>query len=254
MYYCNDLLGLNVLSLYEGELLGKVDKLYFDKKLKKLMEIELLGDNDTRFIMHTKNIYHIGKNAITVKNNQVVSLKVEDLSLTPAPLNSKAYSIKGEFLGVVNNFTLNDKFLCEKFLLDNNNTIEINRLASCGKYTIIFYDQATHVNLNKFTPKQTPKIFKTKQPQEAKVLPVEEEPKIDDIPQAKEENLTNAVEVEQQKPNTKTADFLIGRVCTKDIFNFNNEILIKAHTIINKKNLKEINKFGKLRELMLYSK
>ena len=40
----------------------------------------------------------------------------------------------------------------------------------------------------------------------------------------------------------------------KDIFNFNNELLIKAHSVINKKNLKEINKFGKLRELMLYSK
>lgn len=252
MYYCNELLGLSVLSLYEGELLGKVDKLYFDKKLKKLMEIELLSENDTRFILQTKNIYHIGKNAITVKNNQAISLKVEDATLTLAPINSKAYSIKGEFLGVIKNFTLNDKFLCEKFLLDNNNTLEINLLASCGKYTVIFYDQTAHVNLNKFTPKPTPKIFKNKQPQEAKVLPVEEcDSQIDLI---KEEVSSNAVEVEQQKPNTQTADFLIGRVCTKDIFNFNNEILIKAHAVVNKKNLKEVNKFGKLRELMLYSK
>ena len=34
MYYCNDFYGLSVLSLYEGELLGVVEKLYFDKKLK----------------------------------------------------------------------------------------------------------------------------------------------------------------------------------------------------------------------------
>ena len=35
----------------------------------------------------------------------------------------------------------------------------------------------------------------------------------------------------------QTTDFLIGRVCVKDIFNFNNELLIKAHGVITKKNL-----------------
>ncbi|MCQ2564930.1 MAG: hypothetical protein MJ152_03655, partial [Clostridia bacterium] len=54
--------------------------------------------------------------------------------------------------------------------------------------------------------------------------------------------------------NMQNNVFLLGRIFTKDIFNFNNELLIKAHTIINKKHLKEVNKFGKLRELMLFSK
>jgi len=253
MYYCNELLGLNVLSLYEGELLGKVDKLYFDKKLKKLVEIELLAENDTRFILATKNIYHVGKNAITVKNNQAVSLKVEDTTFTLAPINSKAYTLKGEFLGVIKDFTLSDKFLCDKFLLDNNQTIEINRLASCGKYTVIFYEQDVHVNLNKFTPKQSPKIFKSKHNQTTNIMPVtaiEPEP----IQTTTDPDTNLAVEVEAPKPNQQNADFLLGRVCTKDIFNFNNEVLIKAHTVINKKNLKEVNKFGKLRELMLFNK
>ena len=65
----------------------------------------------------------------------------------------------------------------------------------------------------------------------------------------------NAVLLEDiKKPTIQNADFLIGRICTKDIFNFNNELLIKEHAVINKKNLKEINKYGKLRELMLYCK
>ena len=33
MHYCCDFYSLSVLSLYEGEFLGKVNKLYFDKKL-----------------------------------------------------------------------------------------------------------------------------------------------------------------------------------------------------------------------------
>ena len=72
--------------------------------------------------------------------------------------------------------------------------------------------------------------------------------------ETREQENPNVVDISAQKPNVQNADFLLGRVCTKDIFNFNNEILIKAHAVITKKNLKEINKFGKLRELMLYSK
>ena len=258
MYYCNELLGLNVLSLYEGELLGKVDKLYFDKKLKKLIELELIGENDTCFILNSKNIYHTGKNAITVKNNQAVSLKVEDSIYTQAPLGSKAYSITGEFLGVIKDFTLNEKFLCEKFLLDNNQTLEIARLVSCGKYTVIFYDQNTTIKVSKFTPKHSPSIFKSKRQQTAKTLPVqppEESAQEVSQPSQSEPVLPdNVVDIQAQKTVQQTAEFLIGRVCTKDIFNFNNEVLIKAHAIITKKNLQEISKFGKLRELMLYNK
>ena len=41
MFYCNDFYSLSALSLYEGELIGVVNKLCFDKKLTKLIHIEL---------------------------------------------------------------------------------------------------------------------------------------------------------------------------------------------------------------------
>lgn len=239
MYYCNEFYSLPVLSLYEGELLGKVDKLFFDKKLKKLMQIELVGEDGAKLMLPTKNIYHIGKNAITVKNNQAVSLKVEENVLPTCPINSKAYSITGEFLGVVKEVSFNEKFITQKISFDNNNALDVDNIASFGKNTVIFYCDAK-INVKKFTPAKTPKIFKREEVQIANIMPIEE-----DVNTAVEE--TNV----QQLQN---ADFLLGRICTKDIFNFNNELLIKAHAVINKKNLKEINKFGKLRELMLFSK
>ncbi len=246
MYYSNDIKSLNVLSLYEGELLGSVDKLYFDKKMKKLLYLELISENDTRLLLPTKNIYHIGKNAITVKNNQAVSLKVEELEFSICPVGSKAYTIKGEYLGIITEMSMNEKFLTEKFSLDNNTTLDVKNLASCGKNTVIFYDKTEHVDISRFVPNKSPKFFKTKRTLQAEIMPIEtDEPKVE----------TQAVPVNnEQKAPSQNADFLLGRVCTKDIFNFNNEILIKAHTIINKKNLKEINRFGKLRELMLFSK
>lgn len=239
MYYCNDFNCLSVLSLFEGELLGVVDKLYFDKKLKKLIEIELIGENNVKLILPTKNIYHVGKNAITVKNNQAVSIKVEASEFCPSPVNSKAYSINGEYLGIIKELTFNEKYLTEKISLDNGKTLQVNQLASCGKNTVIFYDDNKKVDIKKFTPNKSPKQLKLETVQTAEILPIEN---------------PNIVPVEEKPKQIQNANFLLGRVCTKDIFNFNNEILIKAHSVVNKKNLKEINRFGKLRELMLYCK
>ncbi|MBQ8615871.1 MAG: hypothetical protein IJ415_04820 [Clostridia bacterium] len=242
MYYCKELYSLSVLSLYEGELLGKVDKLYFDRKLKKLVEIELVGIDGAKLVLPTKNIYHVGKNAITVKNNQAVLLKDIECENCLAPINLKAYSINGEFLGVVQEVSLNEKFSTEKISLDNDVVLDVDKLASCGKNTIIFYTTDEKINIKNFIPNKQPKSFKIKEVQMATTLPVEE-------------SKPNVVPVEKPAQTIiQTSDFLIGRVCTKDIFNFNNELLIKAHAVVNKKNLKEINKFGKLRELMLYLK
>ena len=241
MFYCNDFKSLSVLSLYEGELLGIVDKLYFDKKMKKLCEIELVGSDGAKLYLPSKNIYHVGKNALTVKNNDAINMKVSG-QFYCAPISFKVYSITGEFLGVVNEITFNEKFLTDKISLDNGTLLDVKDVASCGKNTIIFYNNSNKIKIDKFEPKQ-PKVFKQKEIVSiAKTMPVEEvviaEPK----------------QVAVKQPLMQDSSFLIGRICTKDIFNFNNELLIKAHGVVNKKNLKEINKFGKLKELMLFTK
>lgn len=246
MYYCNEIYSLSVLSLYEGELLGTVDKLYFDKKLKKLCELELVSDNGAKLILPSKSIYHLGKNAITVKNNQAVSLKIEENPMLSCPIGSKAYSITGEYLGSVNLISLNDKFEVEKLSLDNDTILDINNLATCGKNTLIFNDSNNKIDTKKFVPQKTPKFFKSEKVQSASIMPEEE----------KNQNIEE-IKPEPNQPQSqavKMDEILLGRVCTKDIYNFNNELIIKAHSIVNKKNLKDIKKYGKIRELMLYSK
>lgn len=240
MFSCNNLMSLSVLSLYEGELIGIVDKLYFDKKLKKLLEIEIIGENGAKLTLISKNIYKIGKNAITIKNNQAVALKVENSDLCLCPINSKAYSINGEFLGVIKEIIVNEKYMVEKISLDNDKTLEICNLATCGKNTVIFNNADKKTNIKKFTPMKEPEEFKQ-----------ESEIKVEILPQTKVGK--NVVSVDAVSLHADV-EFLIGRKCLKDIYNFNNEILIKANSIINKKNLKEIKKFGKIRELMLFSK
>lgn len=243
MYYCKELLSKSVLSLYEGELIGSVDKLYFDKKMKKLIELEIIDNEGVKLILPAKNIYHIGKNAITIKNNQAVTLKVEESGLLPLTFGNKAYSIKGEYLGLISEVSVNEKFLTEKISLDSELTFEVTSIATSGKNTIIFYDKEK-INLEKFVPIKSPKFFKKRETVTAEILPLE--PKDEAVP-------VNAVPVDKPA-NEQNPDFLLGRICVKDIYNFNNELIIKSNSLITKKNLKEIKRYGKLRELMIYTR
>lgn len=236
MYYSNDLISLSVLSIYEGELIGNVDKLYLDKNLKKLIELEVVSGEGVRLRLPVKNIYRIGKNAVTIKNNQAVSVKIDTTELVACPLNSKAYSINGEYLGVIKEFCFNEKFTTEKISLENNATLDVENLAICGKNTLIFNNLSNKVDVKKFTPNKTPKAYKT-----------ETEEMVTTMPEPEKEE-TQIVEV------VNNEEFLLGRRCSKDIVNFNNEVLIKANGLVNKTNLKAVKKFKKLRELMLYIK
>ncbi len=234
--YCKDFNSLAVLSLFEGELIGAVDKLFFDKKLKKLCEIELLCEEGMKLRLNSKHIYNVGKNALTIKNNQLVELKTEGGDLCVCPIGAKAYSLTGEFLGVVQEIEMNEKYVTQKIILGNGGFLRVEDLASCGKNTMIFYGDKK-VSLQSFEPKK-PKAFKKKEVQVVNTMPFERD---------KEEK-------KEKQVRSQNANFLLGRICTKDIFNFNNELLIKANSVVNRKNLKEIGKFGKLKELMLYSK
>jgi uncharacterized protein YrrD len=204
MYNCKELNSLIVLSLFEGELLGVVDKLYLDERLKKLCELEILSEEGIKLKLSTKNIYRVGKNAITIKNNQQLTLKEQQSNLCIAPIASKVYTINGEFLGVVQEISFNEKFATENILLDNGNTLDISDLASVGKNVLIFYKNKK-TSVKKFTPNKQPKFVNRENVQMVKILP--ETIKSDEVKTA----------------IVQDSNFLIGRICTKDIFNFNNE-------------------------------
>ena len=219
MFSCKELLGLSLLSLYEGELLGVVDKLYFDKDLKRLLSISLVGEDGTRWVVPSKSIYHIGPNAITIKNKQSTSLELSADDTLVCPLGNKVYSIEGEYLGLAVDIAFDQKFRTNKIYLDNGTSEDIENLTSCGKSTLIFSKNKIKSSL--FGPKTTT-INQSTKPAAASKLTLKR---------------TN----------------YIGRICTKDIVGFNNELLIRAGTPITKKHIAELKKYNKLNELKLYA-
>lgn len=244
MYNTKNLIGLPVLSLYEGELVGNISKIFFDKKLKKVMYFSITGESDMTYMLSPKHIYKIGKNAITIKNNACLSLSLESEypDTIPSPFESKAYTIQGEYIGKITHITFNEKFYVDTVLLDNDKSLDCSNLASCSKNTILVYDENTRINISKFKHRLAPKIFKTKQPVDVVALPIIEE------------NIDSLDKVELPITATNNPTFLIGRTVLQDIFLQDKTLLIKANSTVTERTLALAMTNNKVKDLMLYSK
>ncbi|MBQ8430616.1 MAG: PRC-barrel domain-containing protein [Clostridia bacterium] len=239
-----NILSLPVLSLFEGDLIGEISNLYFDKKLKKLELIVVSCEGDLNYSLSPKQIYKLGKNAITIKNSQCLTLNLEDNTenLVSTPLNSKAYTIQGEYLGKISEISLNEKFEVENIVLDNEKILESNKLASCGKNTVIVYDENTKINVSRFKFNLSPKIFKTKEPAKVETMPAP--PTVEEI----------KPEITLPQSAVNSPNFMIGRVATQDIYYDDRKLLINANSTITEKTLALACRTNKIKELMLYSK
>ncbi|MDD4350873.1 MAG: hypothetical protein PHP83_01650 [Clostridia bacterium] len=249
-----DILNKPVLSLYEGELIGIIDTIWFDKKLKNLVAIELVSEDNLRFVVHTKNIYHVGKNAVTIKNTDHADLKenLEPFDYVKNPIGNKVYTINGELKGVIHNIELNDKFLITKVNLDKDIEIDLAKIANCSKNTILIYDENTTINVNKFKFLAKPKKMKTKKDINVTTLPIISEPEQADDEERKHIVLPIPTLTNEQKIVNNTS-FILGRKVNKDIFGLNNDIIVKKNTKITQQIIKNASRFGKLKELMIFS-
>lgn len=232
--YLSELLQKPILSLYEGEILGNISKVYFDKSKRKIQYFEILNDEDLSYCLNPKHIYTLGKHAITIKNKQNLTLSLnEDSSLqTVLPLDVKVYSLQGEYLGLVKDYSIGEKFELENIILDNQKLIPITEIASCSNSSIVVYFDE-HINIKSFRYKIQ---HKTDEPHKVKVLP-------------KLFTSFNKIENQSKKPN-----FVVGRICTKDILDNQKNVIIKQNSTITEQTLALASSKNKLQDLMKYSK
>lgn len=235
--YLSELLQKPILSLYEGELLGNINKVFYDASKKKIKSFEIINDEDLNYHLYTKSIYSIGKHAITIKNKQnlVLSLNENSHNYILLPINVKAYSLQGEFLGIVKDYSFDEKFTIENIILDNQQLINISDLASCGTNSIVVYYSQEHVNIKTFRYRIK---NKTDNNVKVKVLP----------------KLFSSLNKIAPDPSSKKENFIVGRICTKDIFDNQQNIIIKQNSTITEQILALASNKNKLQELMKYSK
>lgn len=235
--YLSELLEKPLLCLYEGELLGNITKVFFDKTKKKLTSFQILNDENISYCLNPKSIYTIGKHAITIKNKQnlVLALNEDIQSLTVLPINVKAYSLQGEYLGMVKDYTITSKYMLENIVLDNQQILPISDMASCSNNSIVIYYSQEHVNIKNFRYRIQ---NKTSTENKVKVLP----------------KLFSSFNKIAPNPNNSKENLIVGRVCTKDIFDNNDNIIIKQNSTITEQTLALASSKNKLQELMKFSK
>lgn len=235
--FLSELLQKPILSLYEGEILGSINKVYLNKSKNKITCFEVIDEEDLNYCLQPKSIYTIGKHATTIKNKQnlILSLNLIDENYLTLPLNVKVYSLQGEYLGIVKDYIISEKFELQKLILDNQNEINFTETASIGSNSIVVYYDQKHVNINSFRYRIKPK---TNPDTKVKVLP-----KI----------FSSFNKIIASSPDKKE-NFLVGRICTKDIFDNHQNIIIKQNSTITDQTLAIASSKNKLHDLIKYSK
>ncbi len=223
-----------VVSVYNGQIEGIVNNILFNNK--KQAKYLVISQNDEQFlVLETKDIYKTGEGAVIVKNSDVLSLmESSELKIKEcfSPINSIVVSIDGDYIGHVSDIELDNKYNIKNFIVDGQ-VFELNKVINISESAIIINTLDTKTSLSKFKSK-------------TKIVMGNE----------RITNQTVSVMSNQTILPNRTMlnyNFLIGRRVSKDILNFNGEIIIKENQTVNSKVLDIARINGKLRELIKVS-
>ena len=223
-----------VVSVYNGQIEGIVNNILFNNK--KQAKYLVISQNDEQFlVLETKDIYKTGEGAVIVKNSDVLSLmESSELKMKEcfSPINSIVVSIDGNYIGHVSDIELDNKYNIKNFIVDGQ-VFDLNKVINISESAIIINTLDIKTNLSKFKSK-------------TKIV----------IGNERISNQTVSVMSNQTILPNRTMlnyNFLIGRKVSKDILNFNGEIIIKENQTVNSKVLDIARINGKLRELIKVS-
>lgn len=223
-----------VVSVYNGQIEGIVNNILFNNK--KQAKYLVISQNDEQFlVLETKDIYKTGEGAVIIKNSDVLSLmESSELKMKEcfSPINSIVVSIDGNYIGHVSDIGLDNKYNIKNFIVDGQ-VFDLNKVINISESAIIINTLDIKTNLSKFKSK-------------TKIV----------IGNERITNQTVSVMSNQTILPNRTMlnyNFLIGRKVSKDILNFNGEIIIKENQTVNSKVLDIARINGKLRELIKVS-
>ncbi|MBR2467774.1 MAG: hypothetical protein IKB42_01880 [Clostridia bacterium] len=225
-----------VVSIYNGQIEGIVLNILFDKKKKARYLI--ISQNDEQFlILNTNDIYKLGDGAVLIKNDTVLTLmETQELAIKNcfSPINSIIVDIDGNMLGNVADIELDNRYNIVEFITTKNETINLKNVLNISDTVIIHNNTQKKHKLSHFRHMDKIKI-PTKNIDKNTVK----------IMDKNETILPNRTVINY--------NFLIQRKVTKNITNFNGEIIIKENQIINSKILDIARINGKIRELTKFS-
>lgn len=241
-----------VISLFNGKIEGVVENTLFDLETKKLKYLVVYSEqNDCTYVLPTSAIYSVGDGAISIKNNNQLTLHANmELEIMDMhnPINCSAFKVNGDSLGTLTDIEIDSKYNVANFII--NNTVYNKKLAvNFTKNTLILRDENTRVNVKNFAAKPA---FKAG----------ENDNRVINILQIKTNQLaqtptyiSGTKNKQKMLPNRAIAnyDFLLNRKVKRNILSAGGSLLIKQNTRINTNVINIARQNGKLKELTKYS-
>ena len=117
MLKLSNIVGKPIISLYNGQIEGIITNAIFDKRLQKVKCFLVINEtNDETLELNstllTKDIYHIGQDAVVIKNNSYIMFSNlnDETKLSINPINCDIYNTLGQKIGVVKDVIFDEQF------------------------------------------------------------------------------------------------------------------------------------------------
>lgn len=236
MLKVSEIISKEVVSIYEGEVLGTVKNVVLNPTLTKVTKFVFFNDDtDTESCVLVNNLFSISENGIMVKNLSKVAFCVDECN---NPINKKIFTTNAQNLGKITDIIVDEKGNIVKFLTSKNCEFLPVDILNSGAVFVV-NDTKTQVKISSFKPKNnfnaTTQMLENIQ---VKIV------KMDEKVMAKKTTPTFPTKV---TTNTNT---IIGKKAAKTITGLNNEIIIKQYGTISKHTLDMAKIHNKTTELL----
>ena len=226
------LIGKSVISIFDGEMIGFVKNVVFDKTFSKIEWLEIFDENsDKEYYLNTKDIYSLA-DVIVIKNNDCLYLK-QTLDIDAKnPINFSVFTTEGKKIGKIADVEIDKKLKTQFFIISDKN-IALNKILNIGKNIAILQPE----KLTKLSIYKSKAKFSANHSKKNNLVTIENK-------------ILNRNKITvPKKVLTDNFSFLIGRKLDKNIYTDNKQLIAKKQSIITSQIIDIASKNGKLKEL-----
>ncbi len=287
MINLKNIIGKKVISIYECKEVGQATNVFIAKNWK-CEYIEIIHNN-IKYILPIRKISAYKDDSIIIRNISALELKSNlELLLQSniSPIDCRVYSLHGKLLGTIVDVAFNDKLYLDSIRLDDGTEYCRSQILKINDGICIIRD-SKKIFTSDFRPRGVPHKKAQYADISVKIVEVDKtcsESKPLEQSSANTTNLTAPYtdidktlhdtsnestnnKLLQHSPNSTTpystniepvrisdTNMLMGRKCTKNISNINGEIIVHEGDIIGTTHIKNARIYGKIYELVKYSR
>ena len=215
-----NLIGKQVYSIYEGEILGTISGATFNNSLNKIKSFRVFDKDDNEYEILLCDIKALS-DCVVVTNKNKLSIMVGDEERSP--MFKDVIDESAKMCGKIIDAEISENGLIESFITSENVAAKPELIYLRKDFV---YLSSTPIKISNFRPRLNK-------------------------PSSLKEITVNIMESKDFLPRRATfnANSIVGKIAKSDLFGINNEIIIKANQQITQKIVTEATKHNRLNQL-----